>query len=47
MYCTFKLRCEKAQFEYKDVRRNYDPERFKAELSELPFFEIYGIHDVN
>ena len=47
--CTFKLRCEKAQFEYKDVRsyKNYNPERFKAELSELPFCEIYGINDVN
>ena len=37
------------KFEYKDVRsfKNYYPERFKAELSELPLCEIYGINDVN
>ena len=49
IYCILKLRTDKPQLEYKDVRsyKNYDSEIFQTELSGLPFREIYRINDVN
>jgi hypothetical protein len=49
IYCTLKLRADKLQLEYKDVRsfKNYNFKSFKAELSQLPFHETHRINDVN